>query len=187
MLTLCTAISDGSSPLPILQQVILNLLDFVTTSEWEEWIQRCGFQMPYMHLDLYSTLEKMFINHCNAATLFTNVNIIIGKRPLIDLDITPIIKTLQLLKNCKEHYMRHIISTTPLQVCSSTATWYKNLLTSPQAVSHPIQPDTGENTQSNTASHARDLNLKLILNLKLSMEYSCFGDVLSYYWLIVIH
>ena len=145
MLTLCTAIADGSSPLPILQQVILHLLAFVTTSEWEEWIQRCGHLMPSLHLDQYSSLEKMLINHFNAATLFTNVNIVIGKRPLIDFDVTPIIKTLQLLKNVKEYYTRYIISSTPLPVCSSIATRYSNLINSPQAGSR------GANNQSKTA------------------------------------
>jgi len=155
MLTLCTAIADGSSPLPILQQVVLHLLDFVTTSEWEEWIQRCGHQMPSLHLDQYSSLEKILINHFNAATLFTNVNIVIGKRPLIDLDITPIIKALQLLKNIKEFYSRHIISSTPLQVCSSIATRYSNLINSPQAGSRPIQPAAGADNQSNTPLRSR--------------------------------
>ena len=36
MLVLFTAVANGSSPLPILQQIILNFLTFVTTSEWEE-------------------------------------------------------------------------------------------------------------------------------------------------------
>jgi len=155
MLILFTAISDGSSPLPILQQVILNLFAFVTTSEWEEWIQKCGDQMPNLQFDLYSSLEKIFLNHCKAATLFTNVNVVIGKRPLTDLDILPIIQSLQLLKNFKEHYTRHIISTTPMQVSSSIATRYKNLITSPQPVSLLTQPVTSENTQSNTASRSR--------------------------------
>lgn len=111
--------------------------------------------MPSLHLDLYSSLEKMLINHFNAATLFTNVNIVIGNRPLTDLDITPIIKTLQLLKNVKEHYTRHIISCTPLQVCSFVATRYSNLINSPKAGSRAIQPAAAEQKQPDTASRFR--------------------------------
>jgi hypothetical protein len=99
MLVLFTAVANGSSPLPILQQIILNFLIFVTTSEWEEWVQRCGNQMPNLHLEEYASVEKILIYFFNAATLFTNVNIVIGNRPLTDLDITPILKALQLLKN----------------------------------------------------------------------------------------
>jgi hypothetical protein len=136
MLTLFTAVADGSSPLPILQQIILNFLAFVTTSEWEEWVQRCGQQM-------YASVEKILIYHFNAATLFTNVNIVIGNRPLIDLDITPILKALVLLKNIKEHYTRHIISGR-----------YGILTTVPQAGSRTIQPAAAEHNQSGTASRS---------------------------------
>lgn len=155
-LTLFTAVADGSLPLPILQQVILDLLDFITTSEWEEWVQRCGPQMPHMHLELYASIEKILIYHFNAATLFTNVNIVMGGRPLIDLDITPIQKALALLKNIKEHYTRHIISGTPLAVCSSIAVRYGLLTTIPQAVSPTIQPAAAEHKQqSDTAASSR--------------------------------
>ena len=156
MLTLFTAVADGSLPLPILQQVILDLLDFITTSEWEEWVQRCGPQMPNMHLELYASIEKILIYHFNAATLFTNVNIVMAGRPLIDLDITPILKALVLLKNIKEHYTRHIISGTPLTVCSSIAARYGLLTTVPQAVSPTIQPAAAEHAQqSDTANRSR--------------------------------
>ena len=52
-----------------------------------------------LHLEEYASVEKILIYFFNAATLFTNVNIVIGNRPLTDLDITPIPKALQLLKN----------------------------------------------------------------------------------------
>ena len=55
--------------------------------------------MPNLHLEEYASVEKILIYFFNAATLFTNVNIVIGNRPLTDLDITPILKALQLLKN----------------------------------------------------------------------------------------
>ena len=42
-----------------------------------------------------------------------------------------------------------------MQVSSSIATRYKNLITSPQPVSLLTQPVTSENTQSNTASRSR--------------------------------
>jgi hypothetical protein len=58
--------------------------------------------MPNLHLEMYGSIEKILIYLFNAATLFTNVNIVTGNRPLTDLDITPIIKALQLLKNIKE-------------------------------------------------------------------------------------
>lgn len=156
MLTLFTAVADGSSPLPILQQVILDLLDFITTSEWEEWVLRCGPQMPNLHLDLYASVEKILIYHFNAATLFTNVNIVMGGRPLIDLDITPITKALVLLKTIKEQYTRHIISGTPLPVCSSIAARYGILTTAPQVGSPTIQPAAAEHKQqSDTALPSR--------------------------------
>jgi len=52
----------------------------------------------------HSRLKKILIYLFNAATLFTNVKIVIGNRPLTSLNITPILKALQLLKNIKEYY-----------------------------------------------------------------------------------
>ena len=156
MLVLFTAVTDGSLPLPILQQIVLNFLAFVTTSEWGEWVQSCGNQMPNLHLEMYGSIEKILIYLFNAATLFTNVNIVTGNRPLTDLDITPIIKALQLLKNIKELYTRHIISSTPLLVCSSIAVGYGILTTAPQAGSRTIQPAAANhNQQSDTATRSR--------------------------------
>ena len=117
--SIITAITTADSPSPILCQFLLNFVRITNNIEWVCWHELNPGCMPNLYWYCYSFLE-MIVNHLtDFATNFGNVNVVSEGRPILELNIQPIIRAARTMKAFEDNIILHQSLDTPIAISPS--------------------------------------------------------------------
>jgi hypothetical protein len=93
-----SAITSDKGPEPILRQVLSTISQITINQDWDKWMESCGAQMPYLHFHFYSFIDRIWALLAQGATDFNNTNVVMGNRPINNLNLTHHSKAIHVLK-----------------------------------------------------------------------------------------
>jgi hypothetical protein len=130
-----SAITSDTAPEPILHTIMTTIYKITLNRDWDKWIVACGSQMPHLHLHVYSFIDRIWALLATGATEFSNTNVVTGKRPIADLNLTHHVKAIIALKALVDQITLHQSQGTPILVQASVTSKY-----SPFAATYPLFP-----------------------------------------------
>ena len=140
VMAVISAITSDTGPDPILKTIMSTIIQVTINRDWEEWMETCGAQMPYLHFHFYSFIDRMWNLLADGATEFNNINVVTKSRPIGDMNTAGFRKALHVLKALLDNVSLNQSQGTPIIVQATLITKYCPTAILPNQGPNPYTP-----------------------------------------------
>jgi hypothetical protein len=139
-------------PQPLYHQFLLMFIKIVNSRDWIDWFAKNGRDMRGLHWHLYVYVERIFNLLADFLKNFDNVNVVIGGRPISELDTRSLTKALRVMKAFITQVDLAQSTNPPIVVCRSKICKYKVTPVNNMKCTISSYSSRADNTKANGAS-----------------------------------